>query len=87
MSRSYRKPWITDGYKGSKNRRFYKNFANRIIRRSKEEIPDGKIYRKFIDRYSICDYIIWYNPKPHKYLFNGKEYITNPTPFWKVIRK
>jgi hypothetical protein len=56
MSRSYRKPWTTDGYRGSKRRQFNKNYANRIIRRTLEEIPDGKAFKKLTDSYNICDF-------------------------------
>lgn len=50
MSRSYKKT----PYSGDKKDRFYKNAANRKIRRSKEDQPDGKGYRKH-----FCSYIIW----------------------------
>lgn len=61
MSRSYRKPWITDGYKGSKIRQYFKSQANKKTRRSKD-IPDGKNYKKFYDSWKICDYK-WYVDK------------------------
>ena len=32
MSKSRRVPWITDGYKGSRRRQFFKNYANRVVR-------------------------------------------------------
>ena len=55
MSRSYRKPWITDGYKGSNCRQFYKRCANRKIRRSKD-VPNGRAFKKFYETWDICDY-------------------------------
>ena len=57
MSRSYRKPFVVDGYRGSKRKAFFKNYANRIIRRTMEEIPDGSSFIKFTGMtYDICDY-------------------------------
>lgn len=40
MSRSYRKPWFTDGYKGTSRKPFAKKEANKKVRRS-EDVPDG----------------------------------------------
>lgn len=54
MSRSYRKPIITDGY-GTKRRREAKKAANRCIRRA-PSIPNGMAYRKFFDPWDICDF-------------------------------
>lgn len=76
MARSYRKPWITDGYKGSKRRQFFKNIANRRIRKAKD-VPDGKAYRKFFCSYDICDYKWYANMNDDWY---KKE-------FWKYNRK
>jgi len=49
MSRSYRKPWITDGYKGSKTKQYRKNQANR---RTGEQrmFPMGKLIEDFMTR-------------------------------------
>ncbi|MDD5651052.1 MAG: hypothetical protein PHF86_11655 [Candidatus Nanoarchaeia archaeon] len=58
MSRSYRKPWVTDGYKGSDRRQFFKRYSNKKIRRT-EEIADGKAFKKVIDPWDISDYR-WY---------------------------
>ena len=54
MSRSYRKPCITDTY-GSNYRIWAKRQANKKIRRSKN-VPDGKAYRKFFESWDINDY-------------------------------
>lgn len=54
MSRSYRAPWVVDGY-GSKWKRIVKNYANRVVRHSKN-VPCGKAYKKFYSSYDICDY-------------------------------
>jgi len=56
MSRSYRKPWCTDGYKGSSRKQAAKKEASRRIRRLSEDIPDGGAYRKFYCSWNICDY-------------------------------
>lgn len=63
MSRSYRKPIITDGY-GTKRRRAAKTYANRRLRKMMD-IPSGKAYRKFTDPWNICDFKIpsWAAPK------------------------
>lgn len=78
MSRSYRKPWITDGYKGSARRQYNKNQANRAIRQT-EDVPDGMLYKKFYERWDICDY-----------RFYGFETFLNldkPKKFWHFTRK
>ncbi len=55
MSRSYRKPYFACGLGGGA-RKFYKRYSNKMIRRFKGEISDG---RQFIahgtNRYNICD--------------------------------
>ena len=63
MSRSYRKPIITDGY-GTKRRREAKTKANRRVR-NKSDIPSGNAYRKFTDPWNICDYKMpaWATPR------------------------
>ena len=73
MSRSYRKSWITDGYKGSKRKQFFKRLANKVVRRA-EDVPDGKAFKKFFDTWSICDYRYyadvtetWWCDKPWHY--------------------
>ena len=79
MSRSYRKPWIVDGYKGSKWKQFCKNQANRKIRRT-ENVPNGGTYRKFYDPYNICDYKWSVNVTNKDDEFYEEE-------FWKFTRK
>jgi len=73
MSRSYRKPWVTDGYKGSRIKQYHKNQANKKVRRS-ENVPDGMMYRKYYDPWKICDYKwyvdendSWFREQPWKY--------------------
>lgn len=63
MSRSYRKPIITDGYR-TKRRRAAKVLANRQVHKNLD-IPDGNVYRKFTDPWNICDYRIpsWAPPR------------------------
>jgi len=55
MSRSYRKPWVIDGY-GSKWKKFMKNYANRRIRKKDKVIQNGKAYKKITNSWEICDY-------------------------------
>lgn len=88
MSRSYKKPWMTDN--GSR-RLFFKNYANRVIRRKSIdfEIADGNAYRKHFDQYSICDYKFSYNPFPRVY-YNyrtGEPEWVEPEPIYKYNRK
>ena len=69
MSRSYKKT----PYSGDKKEHFYKNLANRKIRRSKEDQSDGKGYRKRFCRYIICDY--WDIMTEKEWLeWRGKDY-------------
>lgn len=55
MSRSYRKPIVTDGYKGSRSKQWNKRYANRVICLA-QDVPDGKAYKKFFESWNICDY-------------------------------
>lgn len=55
MSRSYRKPWIVDGYKGSRRKQFYKRYSNKRVRNT-EDVPDGKSYRRIMNPWDITDY-------------------------------
>lgn len=61
MARSYKK----HPYCGDRKSRFYKNYANRRLRRLpiEEEIPSGKNYKRYTCSWEICDY--WnYQPGP-----------------------
>lgn len=65
VSRSYRKPWVKDHNKGMKA------FANNVVKQAKN-VPNGMAYKKFFDRYSICDYR-WYQETDSRYeRVNGK---------------
>ena len=88
MSRSYREPWYTDGYKGSKRKQFYKNQANRFIRRTNLEIANGKAYRKFSNPWDICDYRFMYDPRLRIRCWGwGEMVVIQPQPYWRVGRK
>jgi hypothetical protein len=50
MSRSYRKPYIKDVKK-----RYWKNQANRRVRRSKD-VGDGGGYKRYYEQWNIVDY-------------------------------
>lgn len=74
MSRSYRKSFITDGYKGSKRRQYFKKYANHVIRKT-DDIANGSAFKKVSDTWDICDYRWYFNPaekfykdKPWRYL-------------------
>jgi hypothetical protein len=88
MSRSFKKPWITDN---GACRRFFKNYANRTIRRKSYEfdIANGCSYKKHFDQYSICDYKFSYNPHPwvyYSYRTGVPEWV-QPDPIYKYNRK
>ncbi len=57
MARTYKKAWVKD------RNPFMKNYANRIVRRERSDIPDGKQYRKFFCSWSISDWS-WEWPEP-----------------------
>ena len=57
MSRSYKKVPITkDNYGGKTGKRF----ANKAVRRKKDELFKGKDYKKVYNSYDINDYISYY---------------------------
>lgn len=64
MSRSYRKPWVVDGYKTSSHRQVAKRTANHKVRHTKN-IASGKAYKKVFDSWNIVDYR-WYEPNNPK---------------------
>ena len=77
MSRSYRKPYVVDGYKGSGFKQFAKKEASKKVRNS-DEIPNGKAYKKFYDPWNICDYYYYVSPDDLK---------KHWPEWWKLIRK
>lgn len=83
MSRSYKKPIIKDHNKGMKN------FANRKIRRMSvdKEIADGRSYRKYFDRYNICDYIYHWSPYSSYHFREGVIMEIKPEPKWRYNSK
>lgn len=90
MSRSYREPYVLDGY-GTKRKKYDKNYANRRIRRKSVEyvIADGSSYRKITDPWDICDFRLRYDPRPWIYSsYKTKELEwVYPDPLWKWNRK
>ena len=86
MSRSYREPWYTDGYKGSNRRQFYKRLSNKRVRRALD-VPNGKAYRKYMEPWDICDYRYFYDAYPTVYFIRGKQELIGPSPIWRVARK
>jgi hypothetical protein len=90
MSRSVRKPWYTDGYKGSKRRQYFKKYFNHVIRRISpfdDVLSNGRMFRKMNDTWSICDYKFLHDPKPRIYNWNGEFEMIEPSPIWRVARK
>ena len=86
MSRSYKK---CPGYKDHSE--FFKNYANRVIRRKTFDIQSGGWYKRLFDRYSICDYKTIYHSRselfrewdrdsrePHWNSWTGKLYAYEP---------
>ena len=63
MSRSYKKPYLKDGYK-SKSKKLAKRWANRAVRKE-DNLASGKQYRKVYNPWDICDWI-FYEPKNPK---------------------
>lgn len=57
MARSYKAPWVCD------RNPMMKNYANRVLRRNRGEIPSGCWYRKYSDPWSISDWC-FENPYP-----------------------
>lgn len=84
MSRSYKRHLIKKDNSGSAYRRFSKNQANRLIRRT-PEVPDGKAYRRFYNPWDISDWVFMYNPYPrvyYNYRLGQFEWI-EPDPIYK----
>lgn len=64
MSRSTKKPYITDQNRGKPNHGFAKRKAAQAVRNS-DEVPSGKAYRKFSDSWGIRDWS-FHDPKNPK---------------------
>ena len=62
MSRSRRKPYCNESYKGSRHKQFAKRVANKKIRNS-NDVPNGKSYRKFYCSWNINDYYFYQSPR------------------------
>jgi len=85
MSRSYREPWLVEGY-GTKGKKWRKRYANKRVRQTKH-VPDYKAYRKLTDPWEICDYKFRYDPKPRIWHYGGEIRILEPDLRWKAVRK
>lgn len=66
MSRSYKAPVWTEGYKGIW-RRYAKRMANKAVRRN-NAIKDGGAYKREMNSWDICDWKFWdeKNPKTRR---------------------
>lgn len=74
MSRSYRRPWVTEKQKGRVG--YWKRQANHKVRRS-SDVPNGKAYRKFYNSWNICDW-------KYRWIWeDDNEY----HPYWKILCK
>lgn len=85
MSRSYREPWYTDGYKGSSRKQWLKRYANKVVRHS-VDVPNGKAYRKYYDPWNICDYRFPMMTPHVSWIHGNPEWIFEERP-WRVCRK
>lgn len=88
MSRSFKRPWVTD-YSGARS--FFKREANKKIRNLsvEDDIADGKSYRKYFESYTICDWKFRYDPDPwiHYHTKTGEPEWVSPEPIYKYNRK
>ena len=75
MSRSYKKNLVIKDCN-----RFAKNQANRFIRRTAGDIPDGKAYRKFYESWNISDFWSRYDPRPRQ---RYGLVMIEPDPVWR----
>jgi hypothetical protein len=55
MSRSYKKPVITDQQRNNKSSKWAKRQANKAVRKE-SQVADGKSYRKVSDSWKIRDW-------------------------------
>jgi hypothetical protein len=85
MSRSYREPWITQGY-GGQCRKWQKRYANRSVRKT-ADVPNGKAYRKYWDPWNICDWKWKWDPWVDYWWINGKMEAREPDPLYRVRSK
>ena len=80
MSRSYKKHLWTKLVSRSDKRA-----ANRRVRRTTEEIPNGNSYRRIYEQWDVCDQKWLYDPRP-RWRSWSQEWI-EPRPVWKVCKK
>ena len=88
MSRSYRKPYATDGY-GSNHRRWSKKEANQKVRRYNDTLANGMAYKKIFESWDIHDFdgFLMWHPYPIYRMYGGELHLMNTTPKWKAYRK
>lgn len=80
MSRSYKKhPIVKD------NQNWAQKAANRHIRHSCDDVPNGSAYRKYYPQWDICDY--WYHEEwkwtVRKYEHELQKYLNGGTYCWR----
>jgi hypothetical protein len=69
MARSYKHSPVAK----LENDKFFKKWANRVVRRRKE-VPSGKAYKKLFDSYNICDFKCLISGDWVERLYKGREY-------------
>lgn len=65
MSRSYRKPWLTEGQDIPGLRKSRRRLANRRVRRETKDLTSGANFKKHSQSWDIIDYK-FYDPKSSK---------------------
>lgn len=75
MSRSYKKTH----YCGDRKDQLSKNYSNRVIRRSREELPHGTAYKKMFPSYKICECSSVY--------ISFESYYRSLVEYWHVYRQ
>lgn len=92
MSRSFRKPYIKDGY-GSKWKKKAKADSNRIVRRKLKdpnyEIADGMSYKNGhgLNRWDICDYRFKIDKPKDEGLYYGDFQVSTKEEMEEAYRK
>jgi hypothetical protein len=89
MSRSFKKNLYHVDGSGTLRKKFYKNYANRVIRGLSKEITisDGSAYKKISNSWDISDYRFRYNGNVRYYFWAGLLEVVEPEPLWKARMK
>lgn len=87
MSRSYRKNLIRTDHGPSTW--WFKRQASKTIRRVplEETIPNGGIFKRYFEPWTICDYKFTYDPSPIIYSYGGRIRVIEPDPLYRWRNK